>query len=159
MSYAKFINENRIRRAPTSGTWKNVIYGNLLKHPEVLLDMGYKPIKYNEIPEYDLEKQYIEEIYSEEIDCIYVNYVVKDNPISDRKISKMKLFEALYKRGLWNATETFINSDPYTLKIWELAVTLQEQHPLVQKAMSALIAYASLTEEQVEEIIQESVAE
>lgn len=159
MSYAKFINETRIKRAPISGTWKNVIYGNLMKHPEVLLDMGYKPIKYNDIPEYDINTQYIEETYSEEVDCIYVNYVVKDNPVSDRKISKMKLFEALYKRGLWVATETFINSDPYTLKIWELAVTLQEQHPLVQRAMNALIIHASLTNEEVEEILQESLAE
>lgn len=159
MSYAKFINENRIKRAPTSGTWKNIIYGNLMKHPEVLLDMGYKPIKYTDIPEYNLDKEYITEVYSEDSDYVYVNYVVNEIPASDRKLSKMKLFEALYKRGLWTATETFINSDPYTLKIWELAVTLQEQHPLVQQAMAALIKYASLTDENVEEILQESVAE
>lgn len=161
--FVKFINKKMIKDCPKSGMFEKIFYANFFdEHEDILLKMGYKPLVLSESkPENLQENQRLDISYEERSDAVYEIYTVIElvKEISDRKLSKMKLFEALYKRGFWEITESMIKSDVYTNKIWELAVTLQEQHPLVQTMITALKSKIGISNEVVEEIISESVSE
>lgn len=157
MRYARLINQNVISDAPKSGAWGNKIYGNLYAHPEVLFDMGYKPLVESEKPVVG-ERERLVTTYTDNGESIVQVHKVEALPPQDRTLSKMRLYEALYVRGLWEATEQLINSNTHLKNIWTFANALQEQHPMVQQAMTILKNNAGLTEEQVEEILVESEA-
>lgn len=165
--YAKYISEKEINtNIPTKITIDGIIYGNIKNNKDILEKLGFCEVieETSEIDEtsIDLNKFHFENRYRLENNKIIQTKVLVETLVEeiiiDRKISKMRLFEALYKRNLWNATETLINSDPFMAKIWELAVTLQEQHPLVIQAKLALITQFGLSDEEVEQIIIESEA-
>jgi hypothetical protein len=158
MRYVRLINERVVADAPKSGMFGNVLYGNLYAHPEVLVEMGYKPLVESESPTIG-ERERLVTTYEDNGESIVQVHKVEALPPQDRTLSKMRLYEALYNRGLWEMTEELLNSNTHLRNIWNFANALQEQHPMVQQAMAILKANASLTDEQVEEILAESEAQ
>ena len=57
----------------------NRIYTNPTE--ETIRKAGYKNVVYSDMPEYDIETQYLAEVYTEDDTTIYVGYEVKDNEI------------------------------------------------------------------------------
>lgn len=55
----------------------NRIYTNPTE--ETIRKAGYKSVVYSDMPEYDIETQYLAEVYTEDDTTIYVSYEVKDN--------------------------------------------------------------------------------
>lgn len=157
MRYARLINQNVIADAPKHGSWNNKLYGNLYAHPEVLIAMGYKPLMESERPIVG-ERERLITTYTDNGESIVQVHKVEALPPQDRTLSKMRLYEALYKRNLWEMTEQLIKSNSYMANVWQLAVNLQEQHPMVQQAMMILKNNASLTDAEVEAILAESEA-
>lgn len=155
MRYVRLINERVVADAPRSGAWGNKIYGNLYAHPEVLLEMGYKPLIEAEKPIVG-ERERVVTTYTDNGESIVQVHKVEALPPQDRTLSKMRLYEALYNRNLWEMTEELLNSNQHLKNIWTFANVLQEQHPMVQQAMTILKNNAGLNDEQVEEILAES---
>ena len=54
----------------------NRIYTNPTE--ETIRKAGYKNVVYSDMPEYDIETQYLVEVYTEDDTTIYVGYEVKD---------------------------------------------------------------------------------
>lgn len=158
MRYVRLINERVVADAPKSGMHKNVLYGNLYAHPEVLVAMGFKPLIESEKPIVG-ERERLVTTYEDNGESIVEVHTIEALPPQDRTLSKMRLYEALYKRGLWEATEQMINSNQHLKNIWTFANALQEQHPMVQQAMAILKNNASLTDDEVEAILAESEAQ
>ena len=57
----------------------NRIYTNPTE--ETIRKAGYKNVVYSDMPEYDIETQYLAEVYTEDDTTIYVGYEVKDSEI------------------------------------------------------------------------------
>ena len=57
----------------------NRIYTNPTE--ETIRKAGYKNVVYSDMPECDIETQYLVEVYTEDDTTIYVSYEVKDNEI------------------------------------------------------------------------------
>jgi hypothetical protein len=157
MRYVRLINERVVADAPKSGMYGSVLYGNLYAHPEVLAEMGYKPLIESEKPIVG-ERERVVTTYEDNGESIVEVHKVEALPPQDRTLSKMRLYEALYNRGLWEMTEQMINSNQHLKNIWTFANALQEQHHMVQQAMMILKNNANLTDDEVEQILQESEA-
>ena len=157
MRYAKIINSRVIAEAPKHGSWDNKIYGNLYAHPEVLVAMGYKPLIESEKPVVG-ERERLVTTYEDNGEAIVEVHKIEQLPPQDRTLSKMRLFEALYRRNYWDVVKAYIKQDEYTQNVWSFAVTLQEQHELVRKAIAGLQLLCNVSDEEIEAIIQESEA-
>lgn len=157
MRYVRLINKRVIADAPKSGMFGDVLYGNLYARPEVLVAMGYKPLIESEKPVVG-ERERLVTTYVENDESIVEVHSIEQLPPSDRTLSKMRLYEALYKRNLWEMTEQLLNSNQHLKNIWTFANAIQEQHPMVQQAMAILKTNANLTDDEVEQILQESEA-
>ena len=59
--------------------FNNRIYTNPTE--EIVRKAGYKNVVYSDMPEYDIETQYLVEVYTEDDTTIYVSYEVKDSEI------------------------------------------------------------------------------
>ena len=55
--------------------FNNRIYTNPTE--EIVRKAGYKNVVYSDMPEYDIETQYLAEVYTEDDTTIYVGYEVK----------------------------------------------------------------------------------
>lgn len=83
-----------------------------------------------------------------------------------RTFSKLKLEGALFSKGVLDAVDAFIDSQTITNEYgqsmplrrkYETAVDFSEAHPLFKPAVSELQRLLGWTDEQVEEVLSESV--
>ena len=94
----KFISETEIK--PYKGGFvviDNRIYTNPTE--ETVRKAGYKDLVYGEVPEYNVQTQYLNETYTEDDTTIYVNYEVVDIE-NYEEIEKAMLAEAMPMEGV-----------------------------------------------------------
>ena len=75
----------------------NRIYTNPTE--ETVRKAGYKDLVYGEVPEYNVQTQYLNETYTEDGTTIYVNYEVVDIDNCE-EIEKAMLAEAMPTEGV-----------------------------------------------------------
>lgn len=79
-------------------------------------------------------------------------------PPPPRTFSKRKLYNAFKRRAYWNVVRSFIESQG-VWDDWSFATTLDEDDPLMVAAVAGLTATLGLTQEQMETILAECVAD
>ena len=77
--------------------YNNRIYTNPTE--EAVRKAGYKDLVYGEVPEYNVQTQYLNETYTEDDTTIYVNYEVVDIENCE-EIEKAMLAEAMPTEGV-----------------------------------------------------------
>lgn len=87
---------------------------------------------------------------------ITIVYTLVKNP--PRKISKLKLIVALKAAGKWDAVKAFISSAGYEDE-WQAAQVLDEGYPQYDTAKNAAIEAGLATDEEIEAIISQSIAD
>lgn len=87
---------------------------------------------------------------------ITIVYTLVKNP--PRKISKLKLIVALKAAGKWDAVKAFISSAGYEDE-WQAAQVLDEGYPQYDAAKNAVMEAGIATEEEIETIVSQSIAD
>lgn len=161
--YAQYIDEKTInavvpRELDLSG---NHYIGDLTQYPEVLSVFDFFPVENADqnmpIPE---PGYHLEERYSFSDNTITRTYIIVEDPPSDRNLSlsKRKLMNAFKTLGIWTQVKAFLEANDYW-DDFDMATTLDEQEEMMQRAITALKTAFSLSDEAVENIIVNSVAE
>lgn len=166
MDYAKFYSETSISFAvPFEADYEGVHYsGDLTQRPDILASLGFYPVVNADepMPEpdpgYHVEERFALEDVGEDSKQIVRSWiVVKDEPLN-RSLSKRKLMNAFKNLGIWDQVKGFLVQQNY----WEdfdLSTTLDEQEEMMQSAIVALRVAFELSDERIEEIISNSVAD
>lgn len=162
--YAKYINEFTLNyRIPTSLDFEGIHYrGDLRSRPDILSALSFFPVEQDpEQEEYPIAEDgyHTEERYRLGDSVIYRRFiVVKDDP-RNLSLSKRKLMLSFKKLGIWEQVKQFMQTTNDYWDNWEASTTLDEQEEMMQAAIAALKTAFQLTDEQIENIIVNSIAE
>ena len=161
--YGKFISETSIDTSvPLKIHYNGRLYiGDLTEFPEIMDYLGFKEIVSEE--EYPEQKDgfYVEEWYSEDETKISRHYRYVEEPLPEplnRSISKRKLMNNLKAMNLWTSVKQLMESNDY-IDDWNASTTLDEQDPLLQGAISAVKQMAGLSDNDIDNLIENSLAE
>lgn len=162
--YAKYISETAIDRAlPRHATWNGrTVSGDITAIPGLPESLGYLPLEETPVPETVREGCHWEARYAYDDAGTPTRIVqswveVENPPAPPREFSKRKLYRALATAGVWNETKAYMENAG-CWEDWEYATTLEENDPLLVAAIDALKTQLSLSTQQVEEILANSVA-
>ena len=162
MKYAKYISETYIDESiPTKYKWNGQwICGDLTLYPEIMAELGMQEYddsaEYPEVP----EGYHAEERYAIVDNVIVKSYIVVEDPpvILNRSISKRKLMNNLKELNLWTQVKAFMEQYGY-LEDWETSTTLDEQDILMQGAIQAVQQMAGLTDEEINNLLENSIVD
>ena len=157
--YAKYISETVIdRNLPRHAEWNGRnVSGDITVIPGLPESLGLLPLSETPAPETVREGWHWEARYAVTDGHIVQSWVeVEDPPAPPREFSKRKLYRALANAGVWNETKAYMETAG-CWEDWEYATTLEENDPLLVAAIGALTTQLSLSAEQVEEILANSV--
>ena len=161
-TYAQYISETAVNyRIPTSIDLDGVHYqGNLSNRPDILSALDYYEVVEAEGDQPEPQSGYhLEPRYAPPADGkIVCSYVEVADPPRNLSISKRKLMNALKGLGIWTQVKAFLETNDYW-DDFDMATTLDEQEEMMQRAINALKTAFSLSEETIENIIVNSIAE
>ena len=94
-------------------------------------------------------------------------YTETDIPVDDppppepgfRELSRVKLYRKFRSLGIWEQVKAWMQSQEGVWEEWEYSTTLDENNELVVDAKAALRDNFGLTDDEIEGIVSESVAE
>ena len=161
--YAKYKSEISINsKIPTSVDIDGVHYqGDLSTKPDILLSLGYLPVIDEETNEnielengYHLESRYKLDKENNRILRYFIK--VEDTP-RNLSLSKRKLMLNLKAINLWDQVRTFLEENN-VIDDFYLATTLDEQDPLMQNAINVLKVQLNVSDEEIEQILENSIA-
>lgn len=159
--YAKFVSETRIdRNVPREAMWNgSTIRGDITTVPGLPESLGFLQFDATPQPEQPApEGSHYEPRYSVIDERIAETWVaVEDPPPPPRVFSKRKLYRALSAAEVWAPARAYMEQSG-VWEDWEFATTLDEDDPLLVAAVAALKQQLGLTDEQVEAILEGSVA-
>lgn len=170
--YARFISETKIDTTiPKHGrdAQGRLVTGDLSRRPDVLALLDYHPVDEEDMPSTVVEGRHYEKRYSPpgSNDAIVQYWVLVDDPqpvIPNRSISKYKLKLEIAKLGLLDRFREMLSGIEVApgydgLEAFNDATTLDENNELVVDAKRALRDNFGLTDDEIEGIVSESVAE
>ena len=76
-----------------------------------------------------------------------------------RELSRVKLYRKFKSMGIWEQVKSWMQSQDGVWEEWEYSTTLDEDNDLVKGAKDTLKTSFGLTDEVIEQIVAESVAE
>lgn len=163
MEYAKFLNEYSIDTVIPSKYKKDgrLYVGDLSIFPEIMAEMGYLEVdRSGEIEPEPVEGYHSEERFAIVDGRIVATLVLVEDPAPEplnREISKRRLMNNLKALNLWTTVKSIMEQNDY-LEDWEAATTLEEQDPLLQGAIAIVKQAAGLTDAEINNLIENSVA-
>ena len=166
MKYAKFISETTLdRNIPRRAEWQGrVVIGDITTIPGLPESLGFLPLDETPMPEQPApEGSHYEPRFSVIDERIAETWVaVQDPPPPPRTFSKFKLKLAIAGAGFLSQFEQMLAQvevlPGYTgAAAFADAVTLDEDHPKFAAAVALAKQEFGLTDEQVEEILTNSV--
>lgn len=160
--YAKYISETSVSfRIPSKVEFEGRVYtGDLRSRPDILKTIGFLRLIESEQPTEIPENHHCEERYelNETHTEIIKKWIIVEDEKRNLSLSRRKIMNEIKRLGIWTQVKEFLIAK----NLWEdfeMSTTLDEQEPLMQNAINALKDAFQLTNDDIEEILTNSVAD